>query len=62
MKEQILGGGGNKRGVLVEEGVAWSRCSFCGIYNTTTTKSASERDVAWHGQGAAAVAAADSSG
>lgn len=63
MKEQRLGVGGNKRGGLGEEEIACSRCSFCGRYNTTTTKSASERDVAWHGQGAAAaVAAADSSG
>lgn len=60
MKEQRLGVGGNKRGGLGEEGIIWSRCSFCGMYNTTTTKSASERDTARHGPGAAAAAASGS--
>jgi len=55
LKEQRLGVGRDKRGGLGEDGIVWSRCSFCGVHYTTTAKSASERDMAWHGQGAAAV-------
>lgn len=54
MIEQRLRAGEHERGGFGDQGIARSRGSLCGAYDSTTTKPTSERPVAWCRQGAAA--------